>query len=876
MSTTVPVGDGIPAAFYRNAIDLNRFSNSVSKKLVTSYNNVILKAVEQLEKIEKQPLNKRPAYKTARLRALIKQTKESLNTWADGSVQELISELEGVAKVQAGFIEKQIKNSIPKGMTEKIVDEIGYSVRSVAVSPSFAKSVVNTDPTALNLSVLRSDLAGAKAPKGTFKLTAKEGQTITLPNGNTVKKSFRELAAAEAKRLNQVVRTGLLSGNTTPEIVKELVGNLQKDQKGSLSQLLAQGGAVTKRANSQVTTIVRTTVNQVTNTASQAVYKANPDVTEEYRYVATLDSRTSPVCRDLDGQVFKYNEGPVPPQHFGCRSTTVAVVNYKKWGFTPPPVGKRASADGPVPANTTYGKWLYGERVKGSKFKPGKEQIAALGEQKAKYFNRLSNKYGPDQALKKLIREDNTEVSLAQLQKRYGNPEDIKLKTKAKKTKLISDKEKKTFEDLTKLEKQNAEILKKIGADPTTIATLSKQLAKKQPQIDWDAISKSPKTKASLAKSKKLSKEISEIGKKPKLVPITAEQKKLIEKEVQAKYEIKKPSAALIKKEGKYMTAAQKAGKQKYIPLTPAQKQLIDDSLENLGLQGEYDLANKKVFAIRNREEYLRQAKENESKIKKLKSEFTKGTTKKIKNNDYIYYGEDLIDDKWVKVGSERIKNMGYKIDNKMLSGKKLKGWSSEFEQLEKYITAWKGGSSSTQMAQAYQLEKAGYKLSTFAKYKAKSAKNWSVANRNRFIKQAEGLEEFIKKAPSYDGEIHRGMQIRKDRFNEFLEDLATGKPTATLESWSSKIDIADDFAGVKRIKGKIGPDGEFDDERIHAMLTVRKNKYGSSITRLSNTFKHESEVLIPSKLRYKIVDIEQTPIGKTGEMFWNIVLEQI
>ena len=333
MSTTVPVGDGIPAAFYRNAIDLNRFSNSVSKKLVTSYNNVILKAVEQLEKIEKQPLNERPAYKTARLRSLIKQTKESLNTWADGSVQELISELEGVANVQAGFIEKQIKNSIPKGMTEKIVDEIGYSVRSVAVSSSFAKSVVNTDPTALNLSVLKSDLAGAKAPQGTFKLTAKEGQTITLPNGNTVKKSFRELAAAEAKRLNQVVRTGLLSGTTTPEIVKELVGNLQKDQKGSLSQLLAQGGAVTKRANSQVTTIVRTTVNQVTNTASQAVYKANPDVTEEYRYVATLDSRTSPVCRDLDSQVFKYNQGPVPPQHFGCRSTTVAVVNYKKMGF---------------------------------------------------------------------------------------------------------------------------------------------------------------------------------------------------------------------------------------------------------------------------------------------------------------------------------------------------------------------------------------------------------------------------------------------------------------------------------------------------------------------------------------------------------------
>ena len=431
MAKTVPVGDGIPPEFYRNAIDLNRFSNNVSKKLVTSYNNVMLKAVEKLKIIEGQPLNERPAYKTARLRALIKQTKESLKSWANGSVDDLITELEGVAKVQAGFIEGQLKKSIPKGMAEKIHDQIGYSFRSVAVSPSFAKSVVVTDPTVLNIAVLKSELAGITKDKkartkGTFKLTAKEGQTITLPNGNTVKKSFLGIAEAEAKRLNQVVRSGLLSGDTTPEIVRELVGNLKKDQKGSLSQLLAQGGAATKSANNQVMTIVRTTVNQVTNTASQAVYKANPDVTEEYRYVATLDSRTSPVCRDLDSQVFKYNQGPVPPQHFGCRSTTVAVVNYKKWGFTPPPAGKRASVGGAVPANTTYGKWLYGERAKGSKFKPGKEQIAALGGQKAKYFNRLSNKYGPDQALKKLIREDNTEVSLAQLQKRYGNPEDIK------------------------------------------------------------------------------------------------------------------------------------------------------------------------------------------------------------------------------------------------------------------------------------------------------------------------------------------------------------------------------------------------------------------------------------------------------------------
>jgi len=480
MSKTVPVGDGIPPEFYRNAIDLNRFSNSVSKKLVTSYNNVILKAVEQLEKIERQPLSKQPAYKAARLRALIKQTKQSLNSWANGSVDNLTSELEGVARVQTEFVEGQLKKSIPKSMAQKITDQIGYSVKSVAVSPSFAKSVVSTDPTALNLAVFKSDLAGTKTAKGSFNLTAKQGQTITLPNGDVVKKAFRGLAQSQAKKFNQVVRTGLLSGDPTADLVRQMVGTLSFGEKAkTLKQIQLAGGELTKMANGQVMTIVRTTVNQVTNTASQTVYKANPDVTEEYRYVATLDSRTSPVCRDLDGQVFKYNQGPVPPQHFGCRSTTVAVVNYKKWGFTPPPVGKRASADGPVPANTTYGKWLYGERAKGSKFKPGAEQIAALGEQKAKYFNRLSNKYGPDQALKKLIREDNTEVSLGQLQKRYGKPEDIKPKVSS----VVKERKNAEYS----WQRYSNGSLKE-GAEPTSATVWTKERQKLHDKIVEDII----------------------------------------------------------------------------------------------------------------------------------------------------------------------------------------------------------------------------------------------------------------------------------------------------------------------------------------------------------------------------------------------------
>ena len=865
MSTTVPVGDGIPAAFYRNAIDLNRFSNSVSKKLVTSYNNVILKAVEQLEKIEKQPLNERPAYKTARLRSLIKQTKESLNTWADGSVQELISELEGVANVQAGFIEKQIKNSIPKGMTDKIVDEIGYSVRSVAVSPSFAKSVVNTDPTALNLSVLRSDLAGVKAPKGTFKLTAKEGQTITLPNGNTVKKSFRELAAAEAKRLNQVVRTGLLSGNTTPEIVKELVGNLQKDQKGSLSQLLAQGGAVTKRANSQVTTIVRTTVNQVTNTASQAVYKANPDVTEEYRYVATLDSRTSPVCRDLDGQVFKYNEGPVPPQHFGCRSTTVAVINYKKYGFTPPPVGKRASADGPVPANTTYGKWLYGERVKGSKFKPGKEQIAALGEQKAKYFNRLSNKYGPDQALKKLIREDNTEVSLSQLQKKYGNPEDIKLKTKAKpKALVINESYKNEIKNFSKNELTNVKTFLEQSIQTSTKG--SKQY--NQSLSELNAVNSVLKTKKPI-----------------KLVPITPEQKKLIEKEI--KSNLKKTAVSEVASFSKLsQTDQNEINFLKGLKLDSKDKKTYWEGFKSLGLNQKYiPKGQAKTITPKQLARRIEDAK-----ISKLQTKFDKAAQKalepkKVIQRDIRRWDDPSLLDKNLAIESNKSSvrkqfGKGKTTTRDLFLKPKAEDvglTKAQYTKTQELIGEWAGKDyQELRGVQIQQAKAVGAQLNpgqvqTLKRFKTRTELGKTKAKassiQSTWARDADKMEDFISKNPKWkglpedllpnqiepDGTIFRGMAFDDFKVVEsVIESYKNGESSLAMESWSASRRVAGDFMS--------------NELKNNQVLVKQVNKYGTSIEPWNGL--GEREILQPRGVRYKVQSVKTTEFEEMGEEF--------
>ena len=41
-----------PAALYRNAVDLNRFSNSVAKRIAVTYNDLILEAVDRLRGID--------------------------------------------------------------------------------------------------------------------------------------------------------------------------------------------------------------------------------------------------------------------------------------------------------------------------------------------------------------------------------------------------------------------------------------------------------------------------------------------------------------------------------------------------------------------------------------------------------------------------------------------------------------------------------------------------------------------------------------------------------------------------------------------------------------------------------------------------------
>ena len=414
-----------PEVFFRETIDLNRYSNSVALKYVVNYNEIILNAAKQLRAINQRQVTEIAKGGTRiiapqtrkRLRAIIKQSKDSLDTWWLRSAIDMGTEMQGVAELQSEFIQNELKKVTASG---------NVPINSVAISPKYAESVIMTDPSQVNIFTDKAFTEDnfKEFGSGKFKLTAQQGASITLPNGNTVRKAFRGIAESSAQRLDLAVRSGVFAGETLDQISRRLIGRLDFSQKGNVKQIALAGGELTKLANHQIQTIVRTSVNQVTNQASQAVYAANKKVSPKYEYVATLDSRTSAICQRLDGQTFDYNNGPTPPQHFNCRSTTVPVVDFdglqKKYpDLEKPPATQfdtRPSATGRVPQGTTYGNWLLNQ--------DRKLQAKTLGsEGKVRIFKKLAKSEGSGQAaLRKMIRNDGTAVSLARLKQLYGKP----------------------------------------------------------------------------------------------------------------------------------------------------------------------------------------------------------------------------------------------------------------------------------------------------------------------------------------------------------------------------------------------------------------------------------------------------------------------
>ena len=171
--------------------------------------------------------------------------------------------------------------------------------------------------------------------------------------GATVKAWNNGLSADQKKRLERELKIGVSLGETTPMLAQRIAHVLEKNKRDATAIALTGAGAIVSEIR-------------------QAFFEANDDVIKCYKYQATLDTRTSALCRAYDGLMWDKDYKPIghdfpfrKPRvntHFNCRSTIIPVT--KSWdelgveGMDEASGRTRSSMNGYVPQDMTFNDWL--------------------------------------------------------------------------------------------------------------------------------------------------------------------------------------------------------------------------------------------------------------------------------------------------------------------------------------------------------------------------------------------------------------------------------------------------------------------------------------------------------------------------------------
>lgn len=134
--------------------------------------------------------------------------------------------------------------------------------------------------------------------------------------GRFLKDWLAEAEEGAARRVRDTVRQGFIEGRPTPDIVRAIRGTKAQQFKDGLLEINRRGAEA----------LVRTALTHTANVAAQATWEANSDIVISWRFVATLDSRTTLICASLHGKVFPVGKGKMPPRHVNCRSISVPVL----------------------------------------------------------------------------------------------------------------------------------------------------------------------------------------------------------------------------------------------------------------------------------------------------------------------------------------------------------------------------------------------------------------------------------------------------------------------------------------------------------------------------------------------------------------------
>ena len=269
------------------------------------------------------------------IEAVTERLGADIATVSPARLDQIIAEVAEEIKSQSEEYEKSV--------VDEMLEFIGYeSEFNVTLLENAAAAVAVTAPA---LAILQAAMLLRRMP-------------LEPDRSYTINEALQEYSGRKSRQIVQTIRDGVTLGQTSQEITSNIKN-------------------LTKLQQRQAATLARTVTNYTSVQAREVVMRENPNITNSYRWIATLDGRTSLICASRDQQIFKEsNESPKPPAHFNCRSTIAPVVEGDSADQFRAALGDSGAQQ--VSKSTRYETWL---RRQSRAF-----QTEVLGVTRAKLF----------------------------------------------------------------------------------------------------------------------------------------------------------------------------------------------------------------------------------------------------------------------------------------------------------------------------------------------------------------------------------------------------------------------------------------------------------------------------------------------------------
>ncbi len=178
-------------------------------------------------------------------------------------------------------------------------------------------------------------------------------------DGATSKEWWAKQAKDTQFKFNNAIQDGIIKGEPIDIITRNIRG----------TKALNYNDGFMNTAYRNARSLTQTSVANVANAARIETIQANDDVVDGIQWVATLDGRTTQICRSLDGKVWDLNYNPIKHSqlwpgttaHWNERSTQIGYIK----AFDKLPAAKRkalegtrASIDGQIAESVNYNDWL--------------------------------------------------------------------------------------------------------------------------------------------------------------------------------------------------------------------------------------------------------------------------------------------------------------------------------------------------------------------------------------------------------------------------------------------------------------------------------------------------------------------------------------